>query len=58
MPLREDKFACHQVLTYCAHVLPGRSGPHDLHGLRIDLMNFLDHDHGISPRREGISGIH
>jgi len=58
MPLGEDEFACHEVLTHRAHVLPGKSGPHDLHGLDIDLMDLLDHDHGIGPRRQRVSGIH
>ena len=56
--LRQHQFGGHQVLAQCSNVLPGSHRSHDLHGLFVDTVNVLDHDHGVVSRWHGVAGVH
>ena len=45
------------VFTDQAHMIPRRHRFENLDGGRIDLVHFLDHDDGVGPGRQRVTGI-
>ena len=49
MGARQKQFRGNDIFADQAHVVPRRHGLEDLQRVLIDLMHFLDHDHGVGP---------
>ena len=57
MGARQKQFRGDYIFADQTHVVPRRHRLEDLQRALIDLVHFLDHDHGIGPGRKRVAGV-
>ena len=57
MGARQKQFRGDDIFADQTHVVPRRHGLEDLQRVLIDLVHFLDHDHGVGPARKRVAGV-